>query len=374
MVSKRYLRAAIDVDDVLMPCVQLAIDMANKKHNYKKLLRIEEVSGWGKTGGRTDVILDYFKDPEFFKKQTVYPEAKNFIHNLSELVEVFLVTAVEPEVMSTRATMLKQLFPEVPVNHIIISSRKDVIDADITLDDNPNHILDSKSSYPVLMRRPWNYYLTGLLAVNTYDEFLKLVKEILNNYSSKTPNVKPRIIALVGPSGSEKNELINSIQDKNIVRVKSYTTKKPKNTKEISFYNVVSEKEFTNMKNKGLFFETSVYAGEHYGTILDDIKKLLENNKDIILPLDITGAIALKSKFSDLCATVYVKKNKRDVIKNILSKPYTDEEKTNRLISLNSEYKNKDICNYVVCNDSIETACQEIRKILSRHKEELYGT
>lgn len=362
------LRVILDADDVLMPCAQLAVEMANKEYNYKNPISIEEISGWGKTGKRTDILLKYYNDPEFFKKQTLYPGAKEFVHKLSRLTEVFIVTAVCPEIMTTRATMLREFFPEIPTDHIILGSRKDVVDADVHLDDSPSQILDSNAAYPVLMRKPWNYYLTGLLAVNTYDEFLWLINEILNNFTREESEKEAhaRIVALVGPSGSGKNDIADELQKEGIIRLKSYTTKKIKNANEKKRYNFVTEEEFLKMRNKGLFFETSIYAGAHYGTILSDIEKLLKENKNIVVPIDIAGAIALKSKYGDLCTTVYVKKDKKEIINNILKEPYDNEEKANRLISLNAEYKNKNICNIVVCNTSIEEAVRTTKKLFKK--------
>ena len=166
--------------------------------------------------------------------------------------------------MTTRATMLREFFPEIPTDHIILGSRKDVVDADVHLDDSPSQILDSNAAYPVLMRKPWNYYLTGLLAVNTYDEFLWLINEILNNFSREESEKEAhaRIVALVGPSGSGKNEIADDLQKEGIIRLKSYTTKKIQNANEKKRYNFVTEEVFLKMRNKGLFFETSLlYAG-----------------------------------------------------------------------------------------------------------------
>ena len=47
-----------------------------------------------------------------------------------------------------------------------------------------HNVFRSNAAYPILMRRPWNQHATGMLAVNTYDEFLKLVEVITKSYSS----------------------------------------------------------------------------------------------------------------------------------------------------------------------------------------------
>ena len=84
------LRVILDADDVLMPCAQLAVEMANKEYNYKNPISIEEISGWGKTGKGPIYCLSITMI-QVFKKQTLYPGAKEFVHKLSRLTEVLLL-------------------------------------------------------------------------------------------------------------------------------------------------------------------------------------------------------------------------------------------------------------------------------------------
>ena len=74
--------------------------------------------------------------------------------------------------MSARAERLIKDFPEIPAENIIMGTRKDVISLDIMLDDGAHNILNSRAAYPVLFRKPWNEGLSGLLSVNSYDDFL----------------------------------------------------------------------------------------------------------------------------------------------------------------------------------------------------------
>ena len=81
---------------------------------------------------------------------------------------------------------------------------------DILFDDGMHNVMRSNAAYPILMRRPWNQDATGILAVNTYDEFLKLVEIISDSYSTKTRRFnpdEPGIVVLVGPSGSGKTDI-----------------------------------------------------------------------------------------------------------------------------------------------------------------------
>ena len=216
MNRKFRLSVALDIDDVLMECVPYAIRLANEKYKFDPPLSIYEVDRWGQLGTRADVIFEFFHDPEFFRTQPVMKGAKALVKKLSKMAEVFVSTSVYPEYMGIRAQRIAQEFPEIPPDHIYMGSRKDKIDVDILFDDGWHNVSRSNASYPILLRKPWNREATGVLAVNTYDEFLKLVEVISDSYSVKsTMNTKePGIVVLVGPSGSGKIELAKRLARK----------------------------------------------------------------------------------------------------------------------------------------------------------------
>ncbi len=364
MNKKFRLSTALDIDDVLMECVPYAIKLANEKYNFDPPLSIYEVDHWGKLGTRADVIFEFFHDPEFFKTQPVIKGAKEFVRKLSEITEVFVSTSVYPEYMSIRAQRIMEEFPEIPQDHIYMGSRKDKIDVDILLDDGMHNVFASNAAYPILMRRPWNCDATGMLAVNTYDEFLKLVEVIADSYNPKHNSHsadQPGIFVLVGPSGSGKNEIARHILDKSdeFEKLISYTTDPSAAEKGGDWYNYVSVDEFRRMFDANEMFEATMYAGNHYGCRKADVKKILKSRKHVLTIMDICGAMSLKTHFTNV-STVYVKRSKRDLLENLLTKPITLDEKVRRILSLESEQKNAEICDYTVSADDSKKAAEDI--------------
>ena len=103
---------------------------------------------------------------------------------------------------------------------------------DILFDDAMHNILTSSAKYPILMRRPWNQEATGMLAVNNYEEFLKLVEVIAESYSAiPHPQAQedPDIVVLVGPSSSGKSKIATRFlaENRDFEKLFSYTTKDP---------------------------------------------------------------------------------------------------------------------------------------------------
>ncbi len=360
-MSRRFrMTTALDVDDVLLECVPYAIKLANEKYKFDPPLTIHEVDRWGKLGTRADVIFEFFTE-EFFRTQPVIEGAKEFIRKLSQMTEVFICTSVYPQFMSIRAEMIMREFPEIPPENIYMASRKDKLNVDILLDDGMHNVFKSNAAYPILMRRPWNQSATGMLAVNNYDEFLKLVEVISSSYSMMKDDYKnPSIVALVGPSGSGKTKIAAELLEKEsrFEKLQSYTTIDPTSITSNEWYNYIDKAEFFSMLDKKELFESTMYAGHGFGSKKSDVDAIIGEGKIVLAIMDICGAMSLKTHYKDV-VTVYIKRDKRDLLNSILEKNSTNEDKVNRIISIDDERRNEEICDYVVESDGNSVAAAE---------------
>ena len=368
MNRKYRLSTALDVDDILMECTSYAIKLANEKYKFDPPLTIYEKDKWGKLGTRIDSIYPYFTDPEFYRTQPVYEGAKEFVRRLCQMTEVFICTAVPPEFMGIRAQRIREEFPEIPADHIYMGARKDNIHTDIMFDDAMHNILNSSAKYPVLMRRPWNQEATGMLAVNYYDEFLKIVEVIADSYSaghSSSDAGASDIVVLVGPSGSGKSKIATRFleQNGNFEKLISYTTKDPTAIEENKWYSYVSLDDFRSMCDSGEIVQSTMYAGHGYGSKKNDVERILNQGRRVMTTMDICGAMSLKTHFKNV-TTIYIKRDKKALMTNILSKNSSVEDKVNRLVAIEYEDKNAALCDYVINFDSYDEAVGQLHEIL----------
>ena len=369
-MSRKYrLSTALDVDDLLMECTSYAIRLANEKYKFDPPMTIYEKDRWGKLNTRADSIYPYFQDPEFYRTQPVYPGAKEFVRKLSQMTEVFICTAVPPEFMGIRAQRIMEEFPEISADHIYMGFKKDKIHVDILFDDAMHNILNSGAKYPILMRRPWNQEATGMLAVNNYDEFLQLLEVIAESYSVTSDDPSPSdsdIVVLVGPSGSGKSKIAKRFLTKNMEFEKliSYTTNDPTAEEMNDWYNYVSLDIFRKMCDSGEMFQSTMYAGHGYGSRLQDVQKILAQGKRVLTTMDICGAMALKTHFKNV-ATIYIKRDKRKLMASILRKNSSVEDKVNRLMAIEYEQQNAELCDYVVDFHSYDEAVEQLETILN---------
>ena len=84
-----------------------------------------------------------------------------------------------------------------------------------------------------------------------------------------------------------------------------------------------------------------------------------------IKPVDIHGAMACKSVYGDRCVTVFVRRNKEDIVAALLERDVPTDDKVRRLMTLDKEMENEQICDWTVSNNgSLEHAIQQILRII----------
>ena len=338
----RKITIGVDWDDVLCDLNTRAIELANRDLGLN--LKLSDIKSWENTG-KASVIKKYYADMELYERQYVTEEGKTFMERLQKEGEVFIITAVQPEFMGVRVNQIKKAFPDFPNENIIMGSQKHLVHFDITLDDANHNIFKSNSAFPVLFRKPWNQDATGVLSVNGYDDFLQLVHQIkLSMVESVHSLEHPAIIALVGPSGSGKHQMMEKLLSyPNFVHPISYTTIPGKRKR----HRYMMPEEF----DKAEFLESTRYGGYGYGTLKKDVTDLLEKGISVVMPLDICGAVTLKRLYPTLM--VYCKQSKDQLIENILLKDCDVKEKKLRLLALEQERKHELLCDMTVRKDEV---------------------
>ncbi len=366
---RRYrLRVGLDVDDTLYECNGYALSIINKNHPDEEPVSINEIKGWGNYGRHADERIALYSDPEFVRTQPILPGAQKFVRDLSKQADVFFVTAVPVECMSARAERLVADFPEIPSQNIIIGTRKDVFALDMLLDDGAHNISNSKAVYPVLFRKPWNMDMTGLLAVNGYADFMQLFRMVRNSFIEKAPDLSDGgVICLVGPSGSLKNEIAMEMTKISSDFEKPLTsTTRPKYDGESSkAYRFIDEEQFIKEKDKGDYLETTVYSKYHFGTSKGQLDPIVQRGSYAVIPIDICGALTIRNAYRTQTLMVFVNREKSDVIKNIIGRKSNEDDKVRRIMSLDFEYRNAEICDIELkVNDDPKEAAETLIDII----------
>ena len=346
-MKKYRLRVGLDVDDTLYECNSYALSIINARYPDEEPISINEITAWGRCGRRADERIALYSDPEFVATQPIIHGAQKFVRELSKHCDVFFITAVPARCMSARAERLIKDFPEIPPENIIIGTRKEIMQLDILLDDGAHNISKSKAAYPVLFRKSWNSHLSGLLSVNSYSDFLHLCKMVRNSFIATTPDISGGgVLCLVGPSGSHKTEIAKELCEISPKFEKPITsTTRPKRTDETDgSYRFISEEQFLEEQDAGRYIETTVYSKYHFGTSEEEISPIVERGHIAVLPIDICGALTLKNHYRIRAMLVFTNRDKGNVVLDIVGRKIPDEDKMRRILSLDFEYRNAEVC------------------------------
>lgn len=177
-----------------------------------------------------------------------------------------------------------------------------------------------------------------------------------------------RLFVVSAPSGAGKSTLCRMLI-KNLPGLKlsvSYTTRKRrKGEKNDVHYTFIDEKKFKQMISRGEFAEWAVVHGNLYGTRLKRLREFNNKGYDIILDIDVRGAMQIKKSYEN-AVYIFVLPPSINILKRRLQTRNTDSAETiaGRLANAKEEiayYKNYD---YVVKNDKLEKAYREFESIV----------
>lgn len=181
------------------------------------------------------------------------------------------------------------------------------------------------------------------------------------------------LLVVSGPTGAEKDKIITSLLEKHtdIYKEVSYTTRDKKEDEvEGEEFKFISNKDFFDKVDKGIFLEwAEVYDGIYYGTPKHNILKKLKEGKDVLVEVDIKGALQIKEKYNDAVLIIILPKSKEVMESNILnSKKDTPEKLTRKFNSAFNCINSINKYNYGVVNTSIEEAVSKIENIIVAEK------
>ena len=176
------------------------------------------------------------------------------------------------------------------------------------------------------------------------------------------------LIVISAPSGAGKGSVISRLMDSydNLWLSISMTSRAvrsgdiPNET-----YYFVSKEEFEKRIEEWVFLEYAIYNGNYYGTPRDKINEKLSEGKDVILEIEIQGALKVKELVPDAIFIFVLPPSMKELKRRLINRGSESMDKIiDRFKTAYQEINEVTKYNYVVVNDEIEKAVEKVKAIL----------
>lgn len=182
---------------------------------------------------------------------------------------------------------------------------------------------------------------------------------------------KGKFIVISGPSGVGKGTICKSLIDDGYAWFSVSMTTRDVREGEIDGVNYyfISKEEFKKRIEEGQLLEYNVYNDNYYGTPKDKVLEKLDEGINVMLEIDVNGAKNIKDKFNDALLIYIAPPTIEDLRDRLISRGTEDIDTINKRLEIAEEEMNRvDIYDYVIINDDLDTAINEIKDILSNRK------
>lgn len=184
--------------------------------------------------------------------------------------------------------------------------------------------------------------------------------------------VKGKMFVISGPSGVGKSTIVSQVlqRKEDIFLSVSATTRAKRGGEEegVNYY-YKTEAEFLKMLEEGEFLEWAQFCNHYYGTPKTPVQKMLDEGKDVILEIEIQGAMEVKKNFPESIFIFVVPPTLDELVSRIRKRGTETEE----VIALRMETAKKEIqyakeYDYILTNHSVDDTASHILSIVAAER------
>lgn len=185
-------------------------------------------------------------------------------------------------------------------------------------------------------------------------------------------NQQGLLLVVSAPSGGGKGTIMKELfaQNENLRMSVSATTRAPRPGEEHGkHYYFLSNEEFEQMIKEDKLLEYAGYVDHYYGTPKAPVDDWLKEGRDVVLEIEVQGGAQVKKLRPD-CVSIFITPPGMKVLEERLRGRGTEDEATlqKRLSMAKEELPHAAEYDYIVCNDRVEDAVDDILAILRAEK------
>lgn len=184
---------------------------------------------------------------------------------------------------------------------------------------------------------------------------------------------KGLLLVISGPSGCGKGTVCKSLLGKHkdiVVSISATTRDIRAGEVEGKDYFFTTKERFEQQINDGEFLEYArIYSGHYYGTPKRFVNNMLDEGKDVILEIDIQGALQVKEKFDQAVLIFLMPPSLQELRSRLINRGRESIDLINeRFNAAKDEIKLADGYDYVVINDTVDGAVVDVEAIITAEK------
>ncbi|MGA3175049.1 MAG: guanylate kinase [Syntrophorhabdales bacterium] len=180
-------------------------------------------------------------------------------------------------------------------------------------------------------------------------------------------NERGHLFVVSGPSGTGKSTLIEKFlreDGKSRFSVSCTTRKRRDHEIDGLDYRFVDDETFRAMVARGEFLEWEIVHGHLYGTLSREVSEPLSEGVDVILDIDVNGALKVKEKLPEAVLIFVDTPSVEELVRRLTSRGEKEIER--RMERVREEIAKKPLFTYVLINDNINRAYDEFASIIAR--------
>lgn len=183
-------------------------------------------------------------------------------------------------------------------------------------------------------------------------------------------NNRGLLLVISGPSGVGKGTICKELADDETIISVSATTRSPRDGEEngVSYF-FYSKDEFKEMIENDELMEWAEYCGNFYGTPKSFVESKLNEGKNVILEIEVQGAMKVKEKYPE-GVYIFILPPSLEELKNRILGRGTESEDIieNRMSQVTRELSFASEYDYFVENDEVHNAVSKINSIIEAEK------
>lgn len=180
------------------------------------------------------------------------------------------------------------------------------------------------------------------------------------------------LYVISGPSGSGKSTICKELEKKDSkIKISVSATTRPPREGEIDGINYffLKPEEFDKKIEQKAFYEYANVFKNKYGTLKEKVNEMLEEGFDVILEIDVQGAMQIKEQNNRAILIFIMPPCEEELINRLTNRNTESDEQLNLRINIaKEEIALKDKYNYIVINDKLDKAIDDIVKIITDHR------